>query len=156
MVRAHHHHHAQRHQQREDVVLRPIELAVRKIGTTVEQSDRGGKIDHQLQEISHQVTDEEIVEGVYRLALHRVDRYEGRRDQRELGRIVSERAGNAACKGARKHGHQGHHGDEDLGRGGVEVGDDKVHLLTSPLSISEAFGGPTLRACSRQHAAGVR
>jgi uncharacterized membrane protein YkoI len=58
-----HHHHAERHQQREQVVLGLVDLAVGDVAAAVEQRDRGGEIDHQLQDVTQQVADEHVAEG---------------------------------------------------------------------------------------------
>jgi uncharacterized membrane protein YkoI len=132
VVRGDHHHHAERHQQREQVILGLVDLAVGEIAAAVEQRDRGGEVDHQLQHVTQQIADEQVAEGEDHLPLHREDRDEGRGDQGRLCEQIGQVASNAAREGARQHDHQGHHGHEDLGRCGVEVGDDEIHLLTSP------------------------
>ncbi|MPN11423.1 hypothetical protein SDC9_158724 [bioreactor metagenome] len=146
-----HHHHAQRHQHGQQVILRLVDVAVGKVAASVQQRDRHGEVDHQLQEVAHQVADEHVAEGVADLTIHGEDGDEGRRDQCDLRQCVAERTGDPAGKGGCQHDHERHHGDEDLGRCGVEVGDNKVHLLTSPFKCLAR----SLRACSRQHAAGV-
>ena len=142
MVGGHHHHHAQRHQQREQIVLRTIDAAISKITASVEQANGDRKVDHQLEEIPHQVRDEHVAEGQHHLRFHGRNRDYRSQQQGRLGQVVGQRRGNAPGKGAGEHDHQRHHGDENLSRCRVEIGDNEIHLLTSPERFfSRTFDG---------------